>query len=1089
MAIILTKNFSGNVEENFVASVAEQARSRSHSGKYELVYIVPTRRRVRELQRELIENVAFGKSPVYTLELFAHEIFLLMKIGRRMISPSMQGMIVGKILFNDNFKFFRYSSFHPAGGKVPAGTIKKIVDQIDYLRENGISSEDYEKMLAATDDSERQKLEEFLRIYKEYEESLDVELIDGAGLLSLVNSEMINSAEIINKSFPNNLTFFVEGFYNFKKPELELLKILSSRKDFSFLVKVDCIDTNANLFRTMIGTMSDLMARGFKKADNLVIDNRQSPVINLRECFALNLFSETNRMEKLNLKEKVFVVSVRDKLREVEFVAEKVKEVMKNNPVQKLDCFCVASYLPQNYSQIVREVFAKYQIPANVTDRHTLESNNVVNAILSFIDIKSKDYERGTMLRAITNRVLTISDEMSASEAGGVLYNAAALCRFERGLRSFREMIASRLGLLGKLAKEESDENEMHRDAEALAKARKLLDRIEKKLAPFKKELTPGEFRSAIKSLVSSLNIYGNIARMNVDKVSTEIVERDARALSAFFEVLDEFVEMETRNDKMELDILMENLRAALSLTRYNVRQKHGYGVYVTALEEIRGLEFDYIFIVGLNEGEFPTRYAPEIFLPLGSQKENREKQPYLQRHVFYQAVCSFNKNLFLISAERTDDVHLLRSSFVDEFIEIADPSFIHETETDKKSDSVSLEQNIYNIQQLIELNMVSDSQHKIFSEQAHLLPSNVARCKAAELERYKGNKESEFNGKINQPELIDSLSSRFADKVFSSAQIESLSRCGFQYFARRILQIAEIPDIETSLSAIERGAVLHKILFRFYNELSHGGKLDNAKDELKLLLDIGQRLLDELGIEHDLFELEKETILGNENIPGTLELFLTKVQTKLSEYGFHPKKFELGFGMKDGTDEFPAVKISDVSLRGKIDRIDSDSNRLSIFDYKTSSIIAGHKDVVGDRISPQLILYLNALNQITSNNDAAGKPVGAAFLSINRDKLLKADDGKDVIQFVIQTENGELRYNPTFGSKAKTAATENYPKTMAELLKQTESFVEEKVSAARGGHFNLTKFTRDRVCTFCSYSEACRIALRSESFSREESK
>ena len=150
-------------------------------------------------------------------------------------------------------------------------------------------------------------------------------------------------------------------------------------------------------------------------------------------------------------------------------------------------------------------------------------------------------------------------------------------------------------------------------------------------------------------------------------------------------------------------------------------------------------------------------------------------------------------------------------------------------------------EQNIYNVQQLIELHSVSSHNRKALSEYTYLLPQNAARCEAAELERYRGNKESEFHGKINQPELITSLSSSFADKVFSSAQIESLSRCGFQYFARRILQINEIPDIETSLSAIERGAALHKILFRFYDELSHSGKLDNAKEELNLLLDIGR--------------------------------------------------------------------------------------------------------------------------------------------------------------------------------------------------------------------------------------------------------
>jgi ATP-dependent helicase/DNAse subunit B len=342
---------------------------------------------------------------------------------------------------------------------------------------------------------------------------------------------------------------------------------------------------------------------------------------------------------------------------------------------------------------------------------------------------------------------------------------------------------------------------------------------------------------------------------------------------------------------------------------------------------------------------------------------------------------------------------------------------------------------------------------------------------------------------------LIASIARSFEKKIFSAAQIESLARCGFQYFARRILQIAEIPDIETSLSAIERGAVLHKILFRFYDELSNANRLDNTEEELELLINVGKQVLDELGIEHDLFEVEKETILGTGNVAGTLELFLTKVQKRLSEFGFRPLKFEIGFGMKsgDGGEDLAPVRIGDIELRGKVDRIDSHSDGLMIFDYKTSSVIPGHKEVVDDKISPQLLLYLNALDQIVRSGQVDVSPPrlsGAAFISINRDKLLRADEGKSPIQFVVQSgqELGELRYNPSFGSTKKLGGTGKYPKTMGELLKGTELFVNEKVTEARAGRFNLTRFSREKVCRYCSYSEACRIALTGEGFAVEDS-
>ncbi len=1104
MSIILTKNFEGGATENFTALVKERAVRSSQSGSYDFIYIVPTRRRVRELQREFVDEVVFGKFPIYTLELFSHEIFSLLKAGRRTISSSMQGMLVSGIISSGDFKFFKYASFRPGArrGVAPAGTIKKVVDQIDYLKENGITPQDYKLMLSASEESERQKLEEFLKIYSSYENSLGKNFIDNAGVLSLVNSELKQSQELIKRQYPNTLTFFVEGFYNFKKPELEFLKILSSRKEFSFLIKLDCSDTNENLFKTMLATSADLVDRGFKpqKTGN---EPDSDGSATLKNHLGSNLFADKEPGTKIDLRDKVFVVSVRDNLREAEFVAEKIKEIIKKNPGQELDKICVASYLPQNYSQMFREVFPKYRIPTNITDRYTLESNSVVNALLSFIDIRISDYERAALLRAITNRVLTVSSDMNPNEAGSVVYNAAAICRFERGLKNFRETIAARLELYEKLGLSEGqrldssrsfgentddDAEQIARNTKTLKDAQRLLNSIERKLAPFNRDISPEEFRGAVKSLVNDLRIYQNIARLNVERVSTEIVERDARALSSFFEVLDEAVEVEVEKggEKLPIETRVENLRSALSLTRYNVRQKYGYGVYVTALEEIRGLEFDYMFIVGLNEGELPAKYNPEIFLPLSTQKENRETQPYLQRHLFYQAASSFEKNLFLIYPVQTDDVRLTKSSFIDAFTNIAEV-----TRIDKTAGEDGL-RNIYNIEQLVEIEAAAPDFHRRIDPETNavqLFPPNLERCKAAESARYKGDRNSEFDGKITEVDLVNSIDKQFADRVFSAAQIQSLSRCGFQYFVQRILRIAEVPEIETSLSTIERGAVLHKILYRFYNELSKTGKLANAKDELRVLLNIGREVLDELGIQHDLFEVERDTILGTGNVPGTLELFLTKVQTKLSEYGFTPEKFELEFGMKSGGGNatLGSVKIGDVALRGKIDRIDSNSNGLTIFDYKTSSQNATHQDVIGKKISPQLILYLDALDKITRSGKAEGLVAGAAFISINRDILLKAEDGKEAIEFIVSDEDGELKFNRTYGSLAKTRSTDDYPRAMNELLKETDSFVNKKVSEARSGRFNLTTFPREKVCSYCSYSEACRIALTGESFETDE--
>ena len=1094
MAIVLTRNFEGSAEPDFSATVKQLARAASATGEYDFIYIVPTRRRVRELQRELVTDVTFGKLPIYTLELFAHEIFTLMSTGRRVISTSMQGMIISLVLSGRDFKFFRYASFRPGArkGVAPIGTIKKIVDQIGYLEENGITPDDYGAMASVAEESERLKLEEFHRIYADYQDRLGETLADSSGLLSLVNAGLSEVPGTLDSIFPRKSTVFVEGFYNFKKPELEFLRHVSSNKRFPFLIKLDCDESNGNLFRTMISTSRDLAARGFKPQT----PGRKKAAVRdagPTEFLASCLFAAEAPAGKLDLKSKITVAGVRDNLREVEFVAEKIKEIIRNDPWQKLDRICVASYLPQNYSRIFREVLRKYRVPANITDRYTLESNNVVNAILSFVDIKVADYERAVLMRALTNSILKVSEEFGPSRAGSVIYNAARLCRFERGLKTFREAIAFRLDFLRRLVESESDESaeQTAKEMETLRSAANILDSVEAKLSGFNTDLSPEEFRSRIVALVARLGIHENIVRVNVPGMSTELVERDARALTAFFEVLGEVVEMETErgSGRLPVAIWMENLRAALSLTRYNIRQKYGYGVYVTSLEEIRGLEFDYLFIVGLNEGELPAKYDPEIFLPLRSQEENRETEPYLQRHLFYQAVSSFRKKLYLVYPLQRDEVRLVRSSFIDAVTDVVECETTDETGVQVRS--------IYNVHQLIESESVFPGARAGISADpfvSGLLPSNLERCRTAETARYRDDRESEFAGKLTDAELTAGLDEKLDKRVFSAAQLESLSRCGFQFFARRILQIAEVPDIETSLSAVERGAVLHKILYRFYAELSKMRRLGNAKDELDLLLSVGRDVLDGLGIGsdgsfgRDLFEIERETILGTEDVPGTLRLFLAKVQSKLSEYGFSPENFEVGFGMKSGDGKVVTdpVEIGGVALQGKIDRIDSNTNGLTIFDYKTSAANATHRDVIRDKISPQLIIYMDALNKMPGT--AAGRVSGAAFISINRQRLLDADDGAKLIEFIIRDENGELKFNKNYEITKKTPGAAGYPTDIAGLLKETEDFVKGKVAEARSGRFNLTVFPREKVCKFCPYLEACRIALTGESIESEGS-
>ncbi|MGC8653664.1 MAG: PD-(D/E)XK nuclease family protein [Candidatus Kryptoniota bacterium] len=1066
MPIIFTKNFKEEVPTDFLNEIARRTVAKK---AYDYVYIVPTRRRVREIQRELNREYIFGTLPVYTLELFAAALFSQVNFAKKIISPPIQAMIVDKILCDIKPRYFIKEG---TSGHVPPGTLKKIVDQISYLKENGITPEDYNTLIGAADETEWAKLKDFQRIYAEYQNRLGEKLVDAAGIIATVNKFIRNRSPELDRWLNSPLVFFIEGFYSFKKPELELIKNISLNAEACFAVKLDCTSENEELFRTMYQTAEELKSIGFKEQNQNREDEPSSTQISI--LLGKRLFKKPiGEVNKINLRENFLRVCVPDIYSELEYVAKRIKDIVAQNPSQQLSRICVASHLPQNYSQIFREVFTAYGIPANITDRYTLDNSALINSILSFIELKIRDFERDSLFRATSSDYIIFSEQHEPRKARNILYRTAALCKFERGFSYFLKTIESKIAVLSKI-QEDSDadrKGSIQRDIETLQSGTKLLKEINDRLQILKDNVTAAELRNEIMQLVKELHIYENITCIKTTNVPTEIIERDARALSKFFSVLDEIVDLGFDDRSMGLSTWLDNLKAALPATRYNIRQRHGYGVYVTALDEIRGLNFDYLFVVGLTEGEFPSKYEPEIFLPVQKQFDNKEIKPYMQRYLFYQAITS-SKKVVLIYPARKDQVKLPRSSFLDALESIAE--FPH---VDYRPETGSI--NLYNAQQVISLYPSVKDDDTICEKINPYLPQNIRRCLLAESARIRNDKESIFNGRITSRDLVNSLNIQLSERVYSAAQIETLAQCGFRFFAERVLQVEPQPDIDSLFTPLEKGSALHKTLYKFYNEMKQRSKLTNIANENQLLKAYGAQVLDEFAINHKLFDVERDTIIGTDYANGTLDLFLQNVQKNLSEVGFTPEMFELTFGMPVITEDLghpEPVQIGKVKLRGRIDRIDRHAEKgFVIFDYKLSSSIPNYKAVVLRKTSPQLLLYLLVLHTLLKDKENAGDLYGIAYITLNRNALL---NGKNSIKFIVRNEAGGLNYSSSITASRQKDSNQPLPKTMDELLEQATDFVLNTIQKAIEGRFNLTEFEYQEVCVYCPYKEACRVVV-----------
>ncbi|MFN3135851.1 MAG: hypothetical protein ACK44H_09825, partial [Candidatus Kryptonium sp.] len=82
-----------------VADIKREIESRIKAGEFDtFIYIVPTRRKIRELRRELLEFSDSGVMPeinLFTLELFAQRLYYSAKLEKpkRLISDTIQSLL------------------------------------------------------------------------------------------------------------------------------------------------------------------------------------------------------------------------------------------------------------------------------------------------------------------------------------------------------------------------------------------------------------------------------------------------------------------------------------------------------------------------------------------------------------------------------------------------------------------------------------------------------------------------------------------------------------------------------------------------------------------------------------------------------------------------------------------------------------------------------------------------------------------------------------------------------------------------------------------------------------------------------------
>ena len=799
-------------------------------------------------------------------------------------------------------------------------------------------------------------------------------------------------------------------------------------------------------------------------------------------AFAYHLFTHS----RASLNAPVERVACPDRVGEVAAMARRIRQLHQEQGVE-LAQIRIGFRNLDTYAELVAEVLPRHGLPFYLARGRPLATAPAMNTVFALIDAVLERYSRAALFRLLSLPLVRLRYSFSGQTCTLAAEDFAAWTRnvppaTGRGtwLAAIDENFAYleyELGRKSEPVAEEIDDIPTRREdllaeLEALQPLRASLTALFDLLQPLESRQDLPSFRQHLLHALSSLGVEDALADGSAE---------DGRALARFLDLLDELCTPAAALQPRTLNQFVDLLRDAIS--QAHVPAATRTGIQVTDLAAAGSTPCDYLFIGGLVQGEFPRLPPADIFLEETQRRAlnlDEDSTTASERLLFYRAICSPRRGLGIFYPQQAGSELLAPSPFVAELDALLSPQ-PNANNTD-------------GVRTLAELHLAlgrglcaaqdSDLAHDalaFYSQVAQLdghttvLRHLVRGLQIAEL-RTVPKSLSSHEGVLDEEPLLAALRTRLgASHSFSATQLELYGRCPFRFFAQELLNLQPLPDPEDDDSALKRGNLVHRILYRFY--AAHGEaaeRAENLAENIAELRQQGREIAEEMRLTGFFWERELERLLGADDgeREGVLPRFL-RLQAAAANPAM-PTHFELSFGSYPGMGErdqqstTTSYAIGDpesgaeVRLSGKIDRIDRTADgRFVVFDYKT-----GRMPSVADMdtgLNLQLPLYLLAAESLFEDIGLR-EGAGAAYLML-RDL---EDCGRKGLFADATHRNAAYVASGRYGMYDH----EEY----RQRLDAVRGFVLSYARSMRRGVFRVTTHDPAKICPHCPYQQSCRL-------------
>lgn len=956
------------------------------------------------------------------------------------------------------------------------------------------------------------KLKDINLIYNLYEENLKNNYIDEDDILTIL-SEKIEQSEM----FKNTL-IYIDEFAGFTTQEYMLIQsLLKIAKEVNVTICTDSIE-EPNLPETDIFYSNKVTAKKLIECAKNVgafvahpknvgaYDYQQGTVgtvdlgdtrcnrFKSKELAHLekNIYSiEYNKYTKTNEDISLFLAT--NPYAEIEYVAKRIVELVRDKGMRYKDIAVITKNI-DTYSSLVKAIFEKYKIPVFIDEEKDLSENILVKYILSILDIFSNNWSYESMFNYIKTGFLGL-DKNDIFEL---------------------ENYCIKYGIKGKKWYEEDF---LYGEDETIEKLNELRKKIVSPLLELKKNISKNKTAEQISKelylfLVNSnvfeaidekheyLQAINEIDMANIYEASKEIVINLLDEIVLIFK--DEPITFDNYKDLLKIGFLnssLKNIPATLDQ------------VIVGDVDRSRSHKVKAIFIIGLNDGVFPSVNKDEGFL----NDEDREilkqnnieiakstkEQLYEDQFNIYKAFTTAEEKLFLSYPSTDRESKALRASIIVSKIKKINPNLKEISDLSLETTEMLTASNTFD-ELLLNIRKYSDGENidDTWFNAYNLYKQN---------DEWKEKLNEAING-LKYTNKAEQIKNEYIEKLYgntlktSVSRLEQYKRCPFSFYLKYGLNVSEK---ETGkIQAVDTGSFMHEVIDEFFDTVKQKDIIlkDISKDQIRQIVN---RIIEEkLSLKKNyIFTSTPKFIVLTNKLKKVILQSIEYIVYQLSISNFDILGNEMSFS--NGGEYKPiTLNLDDgrkIEITGKIDRVDiakmSDGKYIRIIDYKSSAknielnqVVAGlqiqlltYMDAItrAEDVIPAGVLYFNLLEpfikkdknltdeQIEEEIRKQFKMKGLVLADINIIKMMdnKLDKGYSNILPVYIDKDGNVSEN-----RSSIATKEDFEKMQKYINRLIKQISKEILSGKIDIKPCYDMKTKNTPCSYCAYKSICKF-------------